>query len=211
MGTLFLTLTQLCSQKNNMISVYRKQDNWPLNYYQGGPGVLVGSLDGEMLTEKRVCLLGGVEPEDTAHPRLMGRKGVLLAKARRTPGSFPEQCLSELQSWWSFNLWKQACSGFPGGSDGKESARSAEDLASIPGSGRSPGGGDGDPLQYSCLENPMDRGAWQATVHGVEKSPKQLKWRSMHAVPMVAVLSGHCSIDGGGVSFLPTLSTLGSL
>ena len=61
--------------------------------------MLVGSLDGEMLTEKRVCLLGGVEPEDTAHPRLMGRKGVLLAKARRTPGSFPEQCLSELQSW----------------------------------------------------------------------------------------------------------------
>ena len=43
------------------------------------------------------------------------------------------------------------------------------------GSGRSPGGGDGNPLQYSCLENPMDRGAWQATVHGVEKSQKQLK------------------------------------
>ena len=50
--------------------------------------------------------------------------------------------------------------GFPGGSDGKESACNAGDLGSIPELGRSPGGGRGDPLQYSCLENPMDRGAW---------------------------------------------------
>ena len=50
-----------------------------------------------------------------------------------------------------------------GGSDGKESARTAGDLASIPGSGRSPGEGNGNPLQYSCLENSMDRGSWQAT------------------------------------------------
>ena len=46
---------------------------------------------------------------------------------------------------------------------------------SIPGSGRSPGGGHGSPLQYSCLENPMDRGAWRATVHGVAKSQTRLK------------------------------------
>ena len=51
-------------------------------------------------------------------------------------------------------------SSFPDGSDGKESASNAEDLGSIPGSGRSPGGGNVNPLQYSCLENPMDRGAW---------------------------------------------------
>ena len=56
---------------------------------------------------------------------------------------------------------------FTGGSDGKESACNAGDLGSIPGSGRSPGEWNGYPLQYSCLENPMDRGAWQATVHGV--------------------------------------------
>ena len=56
--------------------------------------------------------------------------------------------------------------GFPGGADGKQSARNAGDLGSIPGSGRSPGEGNGNPLQYSCLENPMDRGAWWATVHG---------------------------------------------
>ena len=57
--------------------------------------------------------------------------------------------------------------GFPGSSVNKGSAYSAGDLGSIPGSGRSPGGGNGNPLQYSCLENPLDRGAWQATVHGV--------------------------------------------
>ena len=50
----------------------------------------------------------------------------------------------------------------------------AEDAGSIPGSGRSPGEGNGNPLQYSCLENPMDRGAWQASIHGVAKSPTQL-------------------------------------
>ena len=52
----------------------------------------------------------------------------------------------------------------------KVSACNAEDLGSIPGSGRSPGEGNGNTLQYSCLENPMDQGAWWATVHGVAKS-----------------------------------------
>ena len=60
--------------------------------------------------------------------------------------------------------------GFPGGSNGKESTCSVRDLGSIPGLGRSPGGGHGNPLQYSCLENPTDRAAWQATVNGVAKS-----------------------------------------
>ena len=57
--------------------------------------------------------------------------------------------------------------GFPGGSDSKESAYNAGDLGSIPGWGRWPGEGNGNPLQYSCLENSTDRGAWWATVHGV--------------------------------------------
>ena len=60
--------------------------------------------------------------------------------------------------------------GFPGGSDGKKSACNAGDLGSTLGSGRSPGRGCGNPLQYSCLENTMDRGAWRAIVHGVVKS-----------------------------------------
>ena len=55
------------------------------------------------------------------------------------------------------------------------------DTGSIPGLGRSPRGGHDNPLQHSCLENPMDRGAWWATVHGVTKSQKQLKWLSSHA------------------------------
>ena len=58
----------------------------------------------------------------------------------------------------------------PGGSAGKESARNAGDLGSIPGSGRSPEGGHGKSLQYSCLENPRDRGTWRAIVQGMAKS-----------------------------------------
>ena len=59
--------------------------------------------------------------------------------------------------------------GFPGRSVGKESACNAGDPGSIPGWGRFSGEGNGNPLQYSRLENPMDRGAWQATVHGITK------------------------------------------
>ena len=59
-------------------------------------------------------------------------------------------------------------------------AGDAGDKGPIPGSGKSPGGGHGNPLQYSCLENPMDRGAWQATVHGVAKSWTQLDQLSTH-------------------------------
>ena len=55
------------------------------------------------------------------------------------------------------------------------------DTRSIPGSGRSPGGGHGNPVQYSCLENPMDRGTWWATVQGVVKSQTRLKQLSTHA------------------------------
>ena len=66
--------------------------------------------------------------------------------------------------WWSADFTE-------GGSDGKESACIVGDLGSIPGWGRSPGEGNGNLLQYSCLENSVDRGAWRATVHGVSKSP----------------------------------------
>ena len=63
---------------------------------------------------------------------------------------------------------------FPGGSAGKESVCNAGNLGSIPGSGRSPGEGNSNPLQYSFLENSTDRGGWWATVHGVTKSWTQL-------------------------------------
>ena len=87
-------------------------------------------------------------------------------------------------SWWCYltisssatpfsfclQMQKHLCLDFPGGSDGKESTCNAGDLGLISGSGRSPGEGNGYPLHYSCLENPMDRGAWRATVHCVLKS-----------------------------------------
>ena len=76
--------------------------------------------------------------------------------------------LWQLRQAVSKQLW--FIMGFPGGSAGKESACNAEYLGLIPGLGRSPGEGNGNPLQYSCLENSMDRGAWQATVHGIAKS-----------------------------------------
>ena len=74
-------------------------------------------------------------------------------------------------------------SHFPGGPSLKNlpaSARDIRDVGSIPGLGKSPGEGNGNPFQYSCLENPMDREDWWATVHGVSKSCTWLKWLSMH-------------------------------
>ena len=70
------------------------------------------------------------------------------------------------RKWWR-KQWRQDS---PGGSDDKESACNSGDLGSIPGLGRSPEGGHGIPVRYSCLENPVDRGAWWATVHAVTDS-----------------------------------------
>ena len=76
------------------------------------------------------------------------------------------------KGWW----------GFPGGASDKEPTGDGRDLGSIPGSGRSPGGGHGNPLLYSCLENPMIRGVWWATVHRVVKSRTRLKRPSAAAL-----------------------------
>ena len=70
----------------------------------------------------------------------------------------------------TINVTSLLTRGFPGGSEVKASAYNVGDLGSIPGLGRSPGEGNGNPLQDSCLENPMDGGAWWAAVHGVTKS-----------------------------------------
>ena len=72
------------------------------------------------------------------------------------------------------NIYHTVCLDFPSGSDGTVSVYNQGDPGSIPGLGRSPGEGNGNPLQYSCLENPMDGGAWWATVHGVTKSRTRL-------------------------------------
>ena len=81
---------------------------------------------------------------------------------------FSENLLRTIKDYIFFWL------GFPGGSEYKASACNAGDLGLIPGWGRSPGEGNGNPLQYSCLENPVDRGTWQATIHGFTKSLTQL-------------------------------------
>ena len=66
--------------------------------------------------------------------------------------------------------------GFPGGAGVKNPPANAEDAGSIPESGRSPRKGNGNPLQYSCLKNPMDRGTWRATAHGVSKESDETEW-----------------------------------
>ena len=77
------------------------------------------------------------------------------------------------------NIWRRFTAGdFPGGSDSKESAGIAGDPGSIPVWGRSPGEGSGNPLQYSCLENSMERGTWWAIVHGGAKS--WTRWSDWH-------------------------------
>ena len=88
---------------------------------------------------------------------------------------------SFIHSFGNNLLNAQSMSGFPGGANSKEpvcNAGNIRDAGSIPGLGRHPGGGNGNLLQYSCLENPMDRGAWWAMVHGVTKSWTWLKWLS---------------------------------
>ena len=92
---------------------------------------------------------------------------------------------------------------FPGGSDNKESANNERELGLIPGLGRSPGEGNGNSLQYSCLENSLDRGAWRATVHRVAKSRTWLsKYKHTHLPVMIILPSwegpGSCP---GGVSW----------
>ena len=69
---------------------------------------------------------------------------------------------------------------FPGSSDSKASVYNVGDPGLIPGSGRSPGEGNGNPLQYSCLENPMGGGAWWATVHGVTEESDMPEWLYFH-------------------------------
>ena len=100
--------------------------------------------------------------------------------------------------------------GYPGGSEGKASACNAGDLGSILGSGRSPGEGNGNPLQYSCLENPMDGGAWWAIVHGVAKSRTRLSDFAFTYVPVTLVGTRDemvtCSLSLQGVCRLMGLS-----
>ena len=93
----------------------------------------------------------------------MGTATALPPVLHKPAAAGPHSLLSvSLSVGWDDTM--ELLRGFHGGSDGKETACSAGDLGSIPGSGRPPGVGNGNPLQYSCLEKPMEREAWQATV-----------------------------------------------
>ena len=107
----------------------------------------------------------------------------------------PAQFLDREVPWRRARLPTPVFLGFPGGSDGEESSCNAGDLGSIPGLGRYPGGGNGFLLQYSCLANPMDRGAWRATVHGVAESPTRLRL-ALHLSPHVSTRWRCCPARG---------------
>ena len=102
---------------------------------------------------------------------------------------FPTNGIQKKSEEVLFLLWTLPFLGLPDSSVGKESACSAGDLGLIPGSGRSLGEGNGNPLQYSCLENPTDRGAWRATVHVFTKSWTQLSSPTRVREPFLF----HCS------------------
>ena len=106
------------------------------------------------------------------------------------------------------NLYRQVRLGFPSGSDSKASVYNAGDLGSIPGWGRSAGEGNGNPLQYYCLENPMDRGAWKAIVHGVAKSRTWLSdFTSLHLrLGSISILT--MTLHRHGNSHLPRQLTM---
>ena len=112
----------------------------------------------------------GIEPGFLTSPALAD--GFFTTSTTWGPsriGKINRAFLAGLTPIWGYSQYR----GWSG-SEVKASAYNEGDLGSIPGSGRSPGGGNGNPLQYPCLENPKDRGAWWATVHGVAKSRTQL-------------------------------------
>ena len=141
--------------------------------------------------EDRVCSLAQSEPDFRGHPSSEASPSPAPADVRNwkystnwkwKPMLHWEQDGTLIQAGTVFSvcIGYQTHVGFPGGSHGEESACSAGDLGLIPGLGRSPREGNGYPIQYSCLEKSMDRGAWWATVHGIAKSWTWLSDKNTH-------------------------------
>ena len=107
-------------------------------------------------------------------------------------GVIKSQTLSDFHFHFSLSQYQM---GFPGGSDGKESACNAGNPGLILGSGRCPGEVNGHPLHYSCLENPKDKGAWWPIVHGIAKSQSQLKRLSLPTLLSEAHAFNSCAIS----------------
>ena len=147
----------------------------------GGTGFLSGPS-----TVSPVWALSGTFKEAVA----LSEQESWLGKSSFLVIPIPCRVPAEIRRPPKFKVSSEWLQGFPGGSGGKESACDMGDLGSIPGLARSPGERNGNPLQYSSLENSMDRGAWQATVHGVTKSWTWLS--NFHFFRMTS-----CLQDGG--------------
>ena len=120
-------------------------------------------------------LLYGISPTQGSNPHLLGLLHWQVGSLPLAPPGKPraKDVLSpdEVGNLWkNIQVYSYFTQGFSGGSDGKESACNAGDLGLIPGLGICPGGGHGNPLQYSCLENPMDIGARRVVAHSVAES-----------------------------------------
>ena len=117
------------------------------------------------------CSAGDLGWEDPLEKEMTTHSSILAWKISWTeePGGLQSMGLQRVGHDWATNIHTHS-----GGSDGKASVYNVGDLSSIPGSGRYPGKGNGNPFQYYCPENPVDGGAWKATVHGVTKSLTQL-------------------------------------
>ena len=115
------------------------------------------------------------DSRDRDHERWTLKENYQVKKRTELTSTYTQRCIISCENFFQsnrvcFHSWR-----VPLVADGKEYACNAGGPGSIPGSGRSPGEGNGNPLQYSCLENSMDRGAWRATVHGVTKCRKRLR------------------------------------
>ena len=149
----------------------------------------------------------GAGPEQELEARKWGLNPDGQQREAMGNGEKPALWLTSGGGWWPAHipaLSKSICSpvlGFPGSASGKNppaNAGDARDLGLTPGSGKPPGGGHGNPLQSSCLESPVDRGAWRAAVHGVTES--SLKRPGTHA--RLFPLAGHCQALSRPVGFV---------
>ena len=139
-----------------------QSEYWGFSFSTSPPSERSGFISMSVYSHCMNCVQTPVHTKPTAHRWLH-------AEAAIRPPELTYLITKGLHPW-----------GFHGGSDGKECACNAGDAGSIPGSGRSPGEGKGCSLQYSCLENPMDRGAWRAAVRGVTESWTRLQGLGMH-------------------------------
>ena len=122
------------------------------------------------------------------------RNGVLIHTTRMSLENIMPSLKNQSQNTMSSTIlfiFPEQGNLFPGGSEGQESACNAGDLGSTPRSGRSPGEGNGNPLQYSCLEYPMDRVAWQTTAHGITKSQTRLSYFTSSAILLSGCTNTH--------------------